>query len=323
MVASRDNMPVREGCGRRVRSVLNNGRIQSGENTSRDEMLRTVTNAAVGVALILASVKFTTYMFCGSVALLASALDSALDGMASLLNALAVRYALRPPDADHRFGHGKSEALAGVAQSMFIAASGVFVIVRAVARLISPEPLSAAVPAMAVMAGSLALTLALVLFQRRVVARTESTAIQADMLHYASDLASNVAAILALILARMGWLRADPIFGIVIALVTLYGAARIAVDALGVLMDHELPVDARAQIERIVLAHARVHGMHALRTRKSGATALIQLHIELDPETTVADANRIAHEVSLAVVQAFPDADVTIHQDPSDKPCDA
>lgn len=288
---------------------------------SRAELLRAATNAAVVVALLLASVKMTTYMFCGSVALLASALDSALDGSASLVNALAVRYALRPPDADHRFGHGKSEALAGVAQSLFIGASGVFVIVRAVARLIEPQPLTAAVPALLVMAGSLALTLALVLFQRHVLIRTDSAAIKADALHYASDIASNAAALLALWFARMGWLRADPCFGIVIALVTLYGAARIAVDSLGVLMDQELPAEARAQIEQIVLAHPHVQGMHALRTRKSGPTTLIQLHIELDPNTTVAEANRIAHEVAAAVDAAYPGADVIIHEDPVGQPC--
>ena len=264
----------------------------------------------------------TTYVFSGSVALLASALDSALDASASLLNALAVRYALRPADADHRFGHGKSEALAGVAQALFIGASGLFVIVRATARLITPAPLTAAVPALLVMAGSLVLTLALVMFQRRVLVQTGSTAIKADALHYASDLASNTAAMLALLFARMGYLRADPCFGIVIALVTLYGAARIAVDSLAVLMDRELSDEARSQIEQIVMAQPSVRGMHALRTRKSGVTVLIQLHIELDPQTTVAEANHIAHEISATVDRAFPGADVIIHQDPVDQPCE-
>jgi ferrous-iron efflux pump FieF len=285
-------------------------------------MLRTATNAAVAVALVLTAAKLTTYMFCGSVALLASALDSALDASASLLNALAVRYALRPADADHRFGHGKSEALAGVAQSLFIGASGVFVIVRAAARLITPQPLTAAMPALIVMAGSLVLTLLLVLYQQRVSAHTGSGAIKADALHYASDLASNTAAMLALLLARMGWLWADPCLGIVIALVTLYGAARIAADSLAILMDHELTPEERAQIEQVVLAHARVRGMHALRTRRSGATVLIQLHIALDPETTVAEASRISHEIAAALDGAFPGADVTIHQDPVDQPCE-
>jgi ferrous-iron efflux pump FieF len=246
---------------------------------ARAQLLRAATNAAVAVALLLAAAKIAVFFFSGSVALLASALDSALDGSASLLNALAVRYALRPPDSDHRFGHGKSEALAGVAQALFITGSGVFVIVRAVVRLVHPEPLSAALPAVLVMVAS------------------------------------------ALLLARAGLERADPLLGLLIALVTLYGAWRIGADAFSVLMDHELPANLRLQIERIVLAHAQVRGMHALRTRMSGSTPLIQFHIELDPASSLVDANRIAHDVEAAVNDAFPEADVTIHQDPFGQPC--
>lgn len=289
--------------------------------TERARLLRAATNAAVSVALLLAASKMTAFLFSDSVALLASALDSTLDGSASLVNALAVRYALRPPDADHRFGHGKSEALAGVAQALFIAGSGVFVIVRAVARLIEPEPLSAALPAVAVMVGSLALTVGLVAFQMRVVARTGSPAIRADSLHYASDVASNAATLLALLLARAGLVRADPLFGLLIALVTLYGAWRIAQDSLSVLMDHELPEREREQIQQIALANAQVRGVHALRTRTSGATKMIQFHIELDPTISLAEANRIAHDVEATIKGTFPDSDVTIHQDPVGQPC--
>lgn len=289
--------------------------------TSRAQLLRAATNAAVAVALLLAATKMTAFLFSDSVALLASALDSALDGSASLLNALAVRYALRPADSDHRFGHGKSEALAGVAQALFITGSGVFVIVRAVVRLVHPVPLTAALPAVLVMTGSLALTLGLVAFQARVVVRTGSTAIRADALHYASDVASNAAALLALLLARAGLERADPLLGLLIALVTLYAAWRIGADSLSVLMDHELPESQRHEIERIVLAHAQVRGMHALRTRMSGSTPLIQFHIELDPDISLADANRIAHDVEAALDHALPEADVTIHQDPVGQPC--
>jgi ferrous-iron efflux pump FieF len=288
----------------------------------RARLLRAATTAAVVVAVLLATVKLTTYWFCGSVALLASALDSALDGTASLVNALAVRYALRPPDADHRFGHGKSEALAGVAQALFISSSGVFVVVRAVARLIDPVPLTAAVPALFVMVGSLVLTLGLVSYQKYVLVRTDSAAIRADALHYVSDVASNAAALLALLFAQMGVLRADPFFGIIIALVTLYGAVQIGAESWGTLMDRELSLQARALIERIVLGHAQVRGMHALRTRKSGATTLIQLHVELDPATPLTEANRVAHEVSTKLVEAFPGADVLIHEDPVDQPCE-
>jgi ferrous-iron efflux pump FieF len=281
-------------------------------------LLHAATNAAVAVAVVLTCAKLSTYWLSGSVALLASAVDSALDASASLLNLLAVRYALKPADAGHRFGHGKSESLAGLGQAVFVGLSGVYVIWRAVLRLIDPQPLSAAVPAVVVMLGSLLLTLALVSFQRHVLRRTDSPAIKADTLHYVSDVASNVAALLALLLTRAGWVRADPCFGLVIALVTLYGALRIALESFEVLMDHELPTEARTRIEGIILAHDQVRGVHELRTRRSGSTTLIQCHLELDADTSLRAANQVAHEVSAALDAAFPGADVIIHQDPVD-----
>lgn len=294
--------------------------MSRGDTGERERLLRAATNAAVAVAAILTCAKLSTYWLSGSVALLASAVDSALDASASLLNLLAVRYALKPADEEHRFGHGKSESLAGLGQAAFVGVSGVYVIWRAVMRLIEPQPLSAALPGLIVMLGSLLLTLALVSFQRSVLRRTDSPAIKADALHYVSDLASNAAALLALLLARAGWLRADPCFGLLIALVTLYGALRIAMESFEVLMDHELPTDARERIERIILAHDRVRGVHELRTRRSGATTLIQFHLELDADTSLTAANQVAHEVSAALDAAFPGADVMIHQDPVEQP---
>src|SRR5262245_41629169 len=190
----------------------------------RQRVLRQATSAAVAVALTLAVGKLVAVWLSGSIALLASALDSALDASASLINALAVRYALKPADAEHRFGHGKSEALAGLAQALLISVSGAFVIVRAIERLSHPRPLAATGPGLAVMLFALIATLGLVLFQRHAVRLTGSQAIKADALHYVSDLASNLAAILALVLAQRGHGRADPWLAIAIALATFYGA---------------------------------------------------------------------------------------------------
>lgn len=282
----------------------------------RQRVLRQVTSAAVAVALTLAIAKLVAVWLSGSVALLASALDSALDASASLINALAVRYALKPADAEHRFGHGKSEALAGLAQALLISVSGAFVIQRAIGRLLHPQPLAATGPGLAVMLFALLATLGLVLLQRRAIRLTGSQAIKADALHYVSDLASNLAAILALLLAPLGYPQADGWLAIAIALATFYGALVIGWEVFQILMDHELPVDEQERIRKIALAHGEVRGLHALRTRRSGPTTLIQFHLELDAQLSLVEANRVAHEVSASLERAFPGADVLIHQDP-------
>jgi ferrous-iron efflux pump FieF len=283
----------------------------------RARLLRRVTNAAVAVAATLAVVKFVAYWASGSLAVLASAIDSALDACASLLNAVAVRYALKPADAEHRFGHGKSEALAGLAQCCLICGSAVFVIWHAVERLLQPQPVAALAVSFAVMCFSLALTLGLVAYQRRVIRLTGSTAVRGDALHYLSDVASNATAILAVLLARFGMHGADPWLGIVIALVTLYGALQVGREGFQMLMDRELSTDVQARIREIALAHRQVLGLHGLRTRQSGQTPLIQFHLELDPTLSLIEANRVAHEVSLALDREFPGADVLVHQDPA------
>jgi ferrous-iron efflux pump FieF len=283
----------------------------------RERLLRRATNASVALALTLAVAKLLAFWLSGSVALLASAVDSALDSTASLLNALAVRYAMKPPDEDHRFGHGKSEPLAGLAQAVLICASGIFIIQHAIDRLLHPQPLEAVGLGVAVMVFAILGTLGLVAYQRRVVRATGSTAIQADALHYVSDLAANLGTIIALMLARFGWSQVDPWLGIAIALATLFGALSIGWQVFHVLMDRELPSDVQERIRAIALSHAEVRGLHALRTRQAGPTLLIQFHLELDPTLTLVEANRISHEVSSALAEAYPGADVLIHQDPA------
>lgn len=292
--------------------------VQRASAETRARLMRRATNAAVVVAVTLAVAKLIAFGLSGSVALLASGVDSALDASASLFNALAIRYALKPADDDHRFGHGKSEALAGLAQAFLIGVSGAFVIQRAIERLLHPQPIGATILGLIVMSASLGLTLALVTYQRQVVRVTQSSAIQADALHYISDIASNLAAIAAVMLARFGWQHADPWLGILIAVFTLYSAATIGWDGFQVLMDRELSIEVQERIRRIVLTHTEVRGLHALRTRQSGATPVIQLHIELDPRLSLVEANRITHEVATALDGEFPGADVLIHPDPAD-----
>jgi len=283
----------------------------------RDRLLRRATAASAALAIALAAGKAAAWSLTGSIALLASLVDSVLDAGASLLTAFAVRYSLKPPDAEHRFGHGKSEALAGLAQATLIGASATFLIVYAVRRFADPQPLSAIPVGIGMMLASIAATSALVLYQRHVLRATGSNAIRADALHYVSDLATNVATLAALWLASRGMNRLDPIFAVAIALSTLYGAVHIARDTLRVLMDRELPPEVQERIRTIALAHGDVKGVHDLRTRMSGPTMLIQLHLEMDGELQLSDAHRISDEVERAILAVYPGSDVVIHEDPA------
>lgn len=279
-------------------------------------LLRLATYASTATAAVLVAAKLAAWIMTGSVSVLASLVDSLMDAGASLVNLLAVRYSLLPADAEHRFGHGKAESLAGLAQATFIAGSAVFLILQALDRLLNPRPLEALGVGMAVMLLAIVATLALVTVQRHVIRRTGSTAIRADALHYATDLLTNAGIILALGLAWLGWPGLDPVFAIAIGLYILYSAGRIGLEALDQLMDRELPAETQARIRELVRGHPQVQGMHGLRTRQSGRTRLIQLHLELDGDLPLREAHAITEAVERGLRAAFPGADVIIHQDP-------
>ncbi|MDP6872302.1 MAG: cation diffusion facilitator family transporter [Alphaproteobacteria bacterium] len=281
-------------------------------------LLRLATYAAVAVAGLLILAKLAAWFLTDSVAILSSLMDSLLDAGASLVNMYAVAHALVPADREHRFGHGKAEALAGLAQSAFISGSALFLLAEAGQRLIEPRPIVRDEIGIAVMVLSLVLTIALVLFQRHVVKRTNSVAIAADSVHYRADILANAGIIAALVLAgRYGWIYADAIVAIVVAVYILFGAWSIIRGALDQLMDRELPEEQRARIREIALAHEQVVDVHDMRTRSSGIQNFIQLHMELDGELSLLKSHEIADEVEAAICQAFPGAEVIIHQDPA------
>lgn len=279
-------------------------------------LLRLATYASVGTAAVLILVKLGAWLLTGSVSVMASLLDSVMDAAASLVNLFAVRYSLRPPDIDHRFGHGKAEALAGLGQSAFIAGSAVFLSLHAVERLLNPEPLTQVGVGIAVMGFAIVATLALLAVQRHVIRRTQSTAIRADALHYATDLAANTATLVALVLASWGWPALDPLFALGIAAYILYSAYQIARDAVNLLMDREMDPQAREAILRAAAAVPGVLGVHGLRTRRSGPTPVIQLHLALADGLPLIEAHRVSLAVEAALLDLMPGADVIIHQDP-------
>ena len=281
-------------------------------------LMRLATYASVSVALTLIALKTGAWIVTESIAMLSTLVDSLLDALASIVNLVAVRHALAPADREHRFGHGKAEALAALAQSAFIAGSAVLLLFQAGERLINPRPLAKPEAGIAVMLVSIALTIILVLFQLWVVRRTRSVAVAADSLHYKGDILVNVAVIAALILGSwFGWLYADPIFGAVIALYVLYSAWLIVREAMDMLMDREMPEQDRDTIREIAMAHPEVASVHDLRTRRSGPTSFIQLHLVMSAELTLLKAHDISDVVETEIRDAFPEAEVMIHQDPT------
>ncbi|MEE9552556.1 MAG: cation diffusion facilitator family transporter, partial [Gammaproteobacteria bacterium] len=247
----------------------------------------------------------------------ASFIDSLLDIAASLINLIAIRHALVPADEEHRFGHGKAEPLAGLAQSAFIAGSALFLIVEAGDRLFSPQSIEHGTIGITVMVISLALTVALVAYQRHVIKITGSIAIKADNLHYVGDVLANLSIIIALVLSLyLEWYIADPIFALGVAAYVLYNAWKIVQVALNQLMDRELPDEARDKITQIALSHPEVRNLHELRTRTSGHITFIQMHLEMDPALTLVKAHQISDEVEMDILKVFPNSEVIIHEDP-------
>ena len=281
--------------------------------------LRTrATYASVAVSLVLVGIKFVAWLVTGSVALLSSLVDSLLDVAASTVNLFAVRHALEPADREHRFGHGKAEPLAALGQSAFLAGGAILLVFEAVSRGISPAPVLRADLGIAVMVVSMLLDGALVLYQRFVVARTRSLAIGADELHFRSDLVINAAVLAALIVNRVVDVPVlDPIFGGAIGLWIIYGSTRLLRQSLTQLMDHEMPDQDRARIRAIAEAASEVSAVHDLKTRLAGPTAFIQLHLEMDGAMDLQRAHRISDEVEAQLRDAYPNAEIIIHQDPA------
>jgi len=277
--------------------------------------------ASVGVALTLIALKIWAWFATGSVALLSSLADSLLDLLASGVTLFAVKVAVSPADREHRFGHGKSEGIAGVVQAVIITGSAGYVCFQAVNRLMSPSPVESPAVGFLVMLVSLGLTIALVLVQRYVVAHTGSLAIAADAVHYRSDILTTLAVLLAIFLStQLGLHIFDPLLALVVVALILWSVYTIIQEALNVLLDRELADIDRKRIAEIARAHPEVLGLHDMRTRSSGAAQFIQFHLELDPKMSLTRAHEICDAVEAKVQQSFPAAEVLIHADPHGLP---
>ncbi|WP_435419206.1 cation diffusion facilitator family transporter [Parerythrobacter aurantius] len=284
---------------------------------SRAGLARSAALASITVAVFLVSLKTWATLRTGSTAMLGSLADSALDLIASMATLVGVWIASRPADEEHRFGHGKAEALAAIFQVMLIALSASGIAFRAVSKLIEGGRVQAAPEGMLVSGIAIVATFALLAWQRYVIARTRSVAIGADHVHYQSDLLLNLAVIAALALDQYaGFTRADPLFGLGIAGWLLWGAWNAAGEAINHLMDREWPEERRQRFVEVAARHPELSNLHDLRTRTAGDRDFVQFHVDLPAAMTVREAHDIIERVEADLVRAFPDTDILIHIDP-------
>ncbi|WP_299797876.1 cation diffusion facilitator family transporter [uncultured Shewanella sp.] len=286
------------------------------QTSQYDFWVKLASRAAVATALTLIVIKMAAWMYSGSASMLASLTDSFADALASIVNFVAIRYAIVPADQDHRYGHGKAEPLAALAQSAFILGSAFLLLFHGGDRIINPTPINHPMLGVVVSIIAIVLTFALVLLQKRALAATSSTVVEADALHYKSDLFLNAAVLLALLLSQYGWWWADGLFAILIAIFIGQQAIDLGYRSIQSLLDRELDPDTRLTIVELIQQDPRVNGFHDLRTRESGKTTFIQCHLELDGELTLRDAHAIADETEERLRNAFDHAEVIIHQDP-------
>jgi ferrous-iron efflux pump FieF len=278
---------------------------------------RAASYASLSVALILVGTKIWAWLATDSVSILSSLTDSFLDVLASGITVIAIHIALTPADSEHRFGHGKSEGLAALMQSIIITISAVYVLLEAVQRMTAPQPITNPEAGIAVMLLSIAMTLGLLAFQRSVVKKTGSLAIAADAMHYRSDLLVNLSVVAAILISMWtSWTIVDPLIGIGIAAYILWSTYDIATCALDVLLDRELPLTERKKIEALARQHPDVKGFHDLRTRSGGTHYIIQFHLELNPDSTLIDAHRIMDAVEDKIRTAYPNCEIIVHTDP-------
>lgn len=278
------------------------------------KLISWATYASVMVALVLVIVKILAWFKTGSVGLLATALDSALDVLASLFILMAVRYAQQPADNEHRLGHGKAEPLATLAQSAFISGSALYLVVYATERLLFPKPVLHSELGIQVILFSIVMTFVLVLFQRFVIRKTGSKAIESDSLHYQTDLLANTGVLIGLWFSAYLWL--DPLLGILIGLWIGFQAVKLGFHSAQQLLDRELDEKTRQVIKDIILSPEGVRGFNDLRTYRAGPAIFVQMDLELDYDLPLFEAHRIAEQVTGLLKSRFDEIDVLIHQEP-------
>ena len=284
---------------------------------SRGSLTRTAAYASMATALFLVGLKRWATWRTDWTAMRGSLADTALDIVASIATLVGVWVAAQPADKNHRFGHGKAEALAAIFQVMLITLSAGGIALRAITRLVDGGETAAAEEGIAVSVIAILATFALLAWQRHVIRKTSSLAIKTDHLHYQSDLLLNLAVIAALVLDQfMGFSAADPLFGLGIAAWLAWGAWRAGGEAIDHLMDHEWPEERRDEFLAVLARHPDIRGVHDLRTRTSGADDFVQFHMAVDPHLNIVQVHDLMDEVEARISRDFPGVEVLIHPDP-------
>jgi len=280
-------------------------------------LVKSASVASLLVASTLIVLKYYAWVSTSSVSLLGSLADSLIDFLASVFVLIAITYSFFPADEKHRFGYGKSEGLVAFIQSLLIGISGIYVFIEAIQRLIYPSQINKPIVAIWVMIVSIALTIALIMYQKYVVEKSKSIAIESDQYHYLTDTFINLSVLFSVVIS--GWTRfifIDAVVGLLISGVVLYNAFSLLKKSFKILLDQEIQSSHRDQIKKIALQHPKVLGFHDLRTRDTGRNYIIQFHLELDPEMTLLESHTITDEVTDNVLKKYPDSEIIIHTDP-------
>ena len=280
-------------------------------------LVRSASIASLLVASTLIVLKYYGWVTTTSVSLLGSLADSLIDFLASVFVFVAISYSILPADAKHRFGYGKSEGLAAFVQSLFIGISGIYVCFEAIKRLLNPSQINQPSTAIWIILVSIVLTLALVMYQKYVVKKSKSIAIESDQYHYLTDTYINLSVLFSI--AITGWTRfvfIDALVGLLISGVILYTSVTLLKKSFKILLDQEIQSEDRDRIREIALDHPKVLGFHDLRTRDTGRKYIIQFHLELDPNMSLLESHEITDEVTDNVLKLYPDSELIIHTDP-------
>lgn len=288
---------------------------------TKNKKLRTAL-LSIFVAISLIIIKLVFGLITNSVSILASAADSLLDFTASSVNYFSIRKSEKPPDDDHRFGHGKAEGLAGLFQCFVIGVSSIYLIFVSIEKIIYGSELKKLDLGIGVMVFTIIVSFIVAKYIKSVSKQTDSIALSADSLHYEVDVYTNVGVILALVIVKFtGLSLVDPIMSIIIAVVILWSAKDIVIQSVNVLMDKELPQELVAQIEEIILNHSsEVRSFHKLRTRNAGAIKFIEFHVVLDHQLTFVKSHELAEDIIKEIEAVIPNSEVTVHVDPDEYP---
>lgn len=285
-------------------------------NSSAKKLL--AAKLSITTAVCLAMLKFTVGLMTGSMAVLASAIDSMLDILMSGVNFLAIRHAEQPADDSHAYGHGKFETMAALVQALVIGGSGVWILIESIRRLFSGSAPSQLGNGMIVLCISVVASYFISRYLVRVARQTDSSALKADSLHFAMDVYTNLAlagGLLLIYIFHISWL--DALLSLGVGAYILYEAIKLALQALHDVLDAQLPEDQRQSIERVIQEHGGdMLSCHNLRTRKSGSRKIIDFHLTMCKNLTVDESHRITEQLEEQIEDTLTNSDITIHVEP-------